>query len=151
MPRILTLVALCLLPVTAQALPCRAPDAVRSWQIASASPLRYVAVYGSFAAAPPGHRFTGNRLTISGFTQPFSEPVTYVYTCPSGLDGCQTLIRAPDPPAGPILTFLEITDSGYVLTEQGCWSETVVPEPTRKDLADVARCARGGRCRPANP
>jgi len=154
--RPLLLSILLVLPALAEARPCQLPDAARSYLAAATSPLVYAVVHGSFetdratGALVEPFRLTGQRLTQSGFTTPFSEPVSYVFTCPAQMEGCPTFIAAPEPARGPILAFLEITDSGYVLTEQGCWSETVVPAPTAHDLAVVTACLQGAACAPSN-
>ena len=140
-----------LTPTLTEARPCQLPSAARSFQLAAASPLFYAVIHGQFDTDATGRliqpfHLTGQRLTPSGFTTRFSEPVTYSYVCPKGMEGCPTYIRAPEPAQGPVLAFIEITDQGYVLTEQGCWSETVVANPSLQDLATVTACIRGEPC-----
>ncbi len=154
------LLAALLAPLPSLALSCLAPDGVRLYQQAAASPRPYLVVLGQFHQAEldavtlsngPGYdetaaapqivhnlRFTGQALTRRGFTFDFDRQVSLKLTCLG--PWCTGL-----PSDAQTLAFFDVTDGGHLLELTACGG-MAIQYPDKATLQAVARCHRGGAC-----
>ena len=148
-----------LLAGPALALSCMAPDAPRSYQQADAAEERYLVVHGTLTfddtrlpktdlqdqgsipeSTPLPAQLTGMSLSAEGFTTPFDKPLTldvrcFGPWCAGGTSGIE------------VLGFVELRESGPVLTLDPCSSMTI-PDPSEQMLNQVIGCMKGEGCEP---
>ncbi len=157
MKTLLLSLALSALAQPVLALSCLRPDVARSFNEAAAAKESYVIVQGRLTfdtsrlpktdlgaqeEIPPhvdiAARLTGMSLSKQGFTSDFDHPVTlrvqcFGPWCGGAASGAQ------------YLSFLEKTDTGYMLTVTPCGGFGFA-EPSREILETVSACFQNGRC-----
>lgn len=136
------------------ALSCLVPNVTDSYRWASEAEEVFVALYGTFAFAPPPSSdtgdinfprevsyvasFEGQALTANGFRTVAPKEVTVTHSC-SG-PWCGTL--APDVAT---MAFVEKRDDALFLSVGPCGGQTF-PEPTRHMIDQVETCLQDGAC-----
>ncbi|MEQ8899091.1 MAG: hypothetical protein RID23_18575 [Roseovarius sp.] len=143
----------------ALSLSCMAPDAARTYQQLDEAEERYIAVHGALSfdesklpetdlqdqgstpkSTPLPAQLTGMSLSAEGFTTPFVHPVTLDVRCYG--PWCAGMTSGTE-----VLGFVELRESGPVLTLDPCYSVTI-PEPDEKMLEQVIGCMKGEACAP---
>ena len=153
----------CLLPVAialfatqAAALSCIRPDPIRSFQVAAGAEAEYLILRGRFAFDPTllpqsevstglvlpqpiPAQFAGQSLTVDGFTNPISGPITIMPVCIGAF--CGGLM-----PGVEVIAFARKQDSIYVVEADPCSAWVFIPDPVTD--AALAACVRGEPCVP---
>lgn len=157
--RLLTSLALCLIPVTqahATEFRCYPPDPAGFYRAAAESPRRYRIVRGRFDFDPallpyggqldfiphvapfPAH-FEGQVLGAAGFGTDIAFDLRIEPSC--------IMISCPDfAPGAEVVAFVWQEASGYVLDADPCLAPLFAP--TEDNVAVLLACVRGEECQP---
>lgn len=157
MKRILAAVVLSLAAGPALSLSCLPVDVVTSFKDATTAEETYVVVHGTLEfdesdlpevdldrqdQTPPqtdiAARLTGKSLSKAGFKADFDQPITLRVECLG--PWCGQAVPGTD-----YLSFLQVTDEGYLLAVNPCGGFDFA-EPTPAMLNTVTQCFQGKSC-----
>ena len=155
MKRLLS-IALTLMATQAGALSCLPTDPIRSFQVATESASEYLILKGQFVfdasllpqsevtsglvlPQPVPAQFQGQSLTVDGFTNPISGPITVMPVCIGAFCGGLT-------PGVEVIAFARKQDNTYVVDADPCGAWVFTPDSVTE--AALAACVRGEPCVP---
>lgn len=155
MKRLLS-IALTLMATQAGALSCLPTDPIKSFQVATESASEYLILKGQFAfdasllpqsevssglvlPQPVPAQFQGQSLTVDGFTNPISGPITVMPVCIGAFCGGLT-------PGVEVIAFARKQDNTYVVDADPCGAWVFTPDSVTE--AALAACVRGEACVP---
>jgi hypothetical protein len=149
--------ALALIATQGNALSCIRPDPIQAYQVAQDSPDEYMILKGQFAfdisllpqsevetglvlPQPVPATFEGMSLTVDGFTNPISGPITVMPLCIGAFCGGLQ-------PGVELIAFARKQGSAYVVEADPCSAWVYVPNPVTE--AALTACVAGEVCVPA--
>jgi hypothetical protein len=149
-------VALCLVSTQAGALSCLPTNPIKSFQMATEAAAEYLILKGRFTfdisllpqpevasglvlPQPVPAQFDGQSLTVDGFTNPISGPITVMPICLGAFCGGLT-------PQTEVIAFARKQDNVYIVDADPCSAWVFIPDSVTE--AALAACVRGEPCVP---